>query len=86
MSQYSEELYCDTAGLESAVGSKCIAIGKNCIVRVCSSWKNCIAIGDCIATLGCSGSWCIAIGRLDGWGKFVSQYTKCIVTGEEVPG
>ena len=38
VSQYSEKLYCDTAGLESAVGSKCIA-------RVCSGWKNCIAMG-----------------------------------------
>ena len=43
MSQYNEELHCDIAGLESTVGSKCIAIGKNCIARVCNGWKNCIA-------------------------------------------
>ena len=28
---------------------KCIAIGKNCIVRVCSGWENCIATRKSLA-------------------------------------
>ena len=84
VSQYNEKLYFDTAGLRGLNGCGFMLQYKNCIVTGATGrLGKCIAIGDCIATWGCSGSWCIAIGRLDVWGKFVSQYTKCIVTGEE---
>ena len=54
----------------SAVG-KCIAIGKNCIARVCSGWK-------CIAAWGRLGK-CIAIGK-NCIARVCSGWKNCIAT------
>ena len=46
VSQYSEELYCDIAGLGGVVGLVCIVIGGLAERQVVSRYKHCIVTVD----------------------------------------